>query len=361
MHLSAPRHDALIIGAGFFGVEIALELRRLGLKRILVVEREDGIMRRASYVNQARVHNGYHYPRSPMTADRSHANFERFVTDYADAVHTGMESVYAVARGSRISATQFETFCHMLGVPCRSPPRTITDLFDTALIEAAYLTRELTFDSSRLATRLGAELDAAGVEVRLGSAAHILGGDVDQVDVDVAGMVHRARYVFNCTYADIEFAGVSLRAGIKKELTEMVLIEPPREMRDVGVTVMDGPFFSCMPFPSLGLHTLSHVTYTPHESYSGTVREPLIPRKSNRVAMLRDSQRYMPSLGRARVVGSIFDIKAVLIRNEKDDGRPILIERAENLPNVMSVLGAKIDNIYDVRDFLRAQNWRLSW
>ncbi len=361
MHLSAPRHDALIIGAGFFGLEIALELRRLGFKRVLVVEREDRIMRRASYVNQARVHNGYHYPRSPMTADRSHANFERFVVDYADAVHTGMDSVYAIARGSRISASQFETFCHMLDVPCRPAPRAIADLFDDALIEAAYVTREVTFDTDRIAIRLQAELDGAGVEVRLGTTARILGGDPDQVDVAVAGSVHRARYVFNCTYSDIEFAGVSLRAGIKKELTEMVLMEPPRELRDVGVTVMDGPFFSCMPFPSLGLHSLSHVTYTPHESYSGTTRETLVPTKSNRVAMIRDSQRYMPSLGRARVVGSMFEVKAILIRNEKDDGRPILIERAEHLPNVMSVLGAKIDNIYEVRDFLRAQNWRLSW
>lgn len=361
MHLSAPRHDALIIGAGFFGLEIALELRRLGLRRILVVEREDGIMRRASYVNQARVHNGYHYPRSPMTADRSHANFEQFVTDYADAVNTDMESVYAIARGSRISASQFETFCHMLDVPCQPAPRAISELFDDALIEAAYVTRELTFDTSRIAARLAAELEAAGIEVRLGTTAEILGGDFDQVDVAVAGLVHRASYVFNCTYADIEFAGVPLRAGIKKELTEMVLIEPPRELRGVGVTVMDGPFFSCMPFPSLGLHTLSHVTYTPHESYSGSTKETLKPYKSNRVAMIRDSQRYMPCLGRAAVVGSMFEIKAVLIRNENDDGRPILVERAENLPNVMSVLGAKIDNIYEVRDFLRAQNWRVSW
>src|SRR6516225_11463008 len=58
--------EAIVIGGGFYGCETALELKRLGFGRIVLVEREPGLLRRASFVNQARVHNGYHYPRAYM-------------------------------------------------------------------------------------------------------------------------------------------------------------------------------------------------------------------------------------------------------------------------------------------------------
>jgi len=60
--------DAVIIGAGFYGSAIAIYLaRERGLKNIVLIERESALMLRASYNNQARVHNGYHYPRSFTT------------------------------------------------------------------------------------------------------------------------------------------------------------------------------------------------------------------------------------------------------------------------------------------------------
>ena len=352
--------DALVIGAGFFGVEIALELKRLGFARILLVERERGILRRASYVNQARVHNGYHYPRSLATAERSRANFERFVVDYNFAVQDNAESVYAIARGSRVSGAQFQNFCRMVGLPCRAAPRRLARLFEPGLIEEAFVTRELAFDAARIATRLRQKIALAEIELLVEAEAKILGGDTAGVDVAIDGVPHRASYVFNCTYADLEFAGVKLRSGIKKELAEIVLIKPPPELQNLAVTVMDGPFFSTMPFPAAGLHSLSHVRFTPHESHHAPTFQPLMPCKSNRVAILRDSQRYLPCLASADIVGSLFDVKATLVRHENDDARPILIERAADVPRVLSVLGAKIDNIYEVRQFLRAQDWSMA-
>lgn len=349
--------DALVIGGGFYGAEIALELRRLGFARVVMAEREPGILRRASYVNQARVHNGYHYPRSLATAERSRVNFEAFLDEYAHAVHFGMQSVYAIARASRVSAAQFEAFCHTIGAPCHPAPRRIAALLDPGLIERAFLTDELSFDAVRLAEHLERQLALAGVELRLGTEARVTGADADGVDVGVGSATERAAHVFNCTYADIEFAGVPLGTRVKKELTEIVLVEPPGDLANLGVTVIDGPFFSTTPFPAAGLHSLTHVRYTPHEASTAGHREPLAPTRSHREAMVRDAQRYLPCLGRARVVRSLFEIKAVLLRNEDDDGRPILVERSPMSPRIHSVLGSKLDNIYDVRHYLRAQHW----
>ena len=47
-------------------------------------------------------------------------------------------------------------------------------------------------------------------------------------------------------------------------MTEMCIVDVPDELKKVGITVMCGPFFSIMPFPSKQAHSFSHVRYTPH-------------------------------------------------------------------------------------------------
>ena len=347
--------DAVVIGGGFFGCETALELKRLGFSRIVLAEREGDILRRASFVNQARVHNGYHYPRAPATAARSHRNFERFVVDYSDAVMHGLEKYYAIARGSRVSADQFEAFCQRIGAKIRPASHEVNSLFAAGTIERVFRVEELAFDAEKLAARLRAELAASDIDVQLGTAARVTSFDDGGVDVDLVGTARRARFVFNCTYSDLAFAGVDVKTVIKRELAEMALISPPPQLTGRGFTVMDGPFFSVMPFPPAGLHTLSHVRYTPHESALGDVR--LRALRSNALAMVRDATRYMPCLSHAVIRKSLFEIKAVLQRSEDDDGRPILVERNDEAGRIFSILGAKIDNIYELRDFLREQQW----
>lgn len=356
MVASAP-YDAVVIGGGFFGCEVALTLRRLGFGRVLLIEKEKALLQRASFVNQARVHNGYHYPRSFVTAARSRFNYLRFADEFADAVVGGFTKLYAIPRGSRVSASQFSAFCSAIKAPCQEAPPQIRRLFNTELVEQTFLTQELAFDAEKLAARTSRQLDAAKVEVRLGTTGVIRGGSASSVKVDLQGSEVTTRWLFNCTYSGIEGVGVSLKSRIKKELAEMLLIEPPMALRDLGVTLMDGPYFSSMPFPSAGLHSLSHVRYTPHCSSEEIGWQPALPTRSNAEEMIRDAARYVPCLGNARVVRSLFEVKAVLSRSEGDDARPIMIERSDEHPQILSVLGSKIDNIYDARDYLGAQTW----
>jgi len=46
-------------------------------------------------------------------------------------------------------------------------------------------------------------------------------------------------------------------------------------------------------------------------------------------------------------------VKTVLAKNERDDGRPILFQRQPEDSSVISIMGGKIDNIYDLFDILR--------
>ena len=64
--------------------------------------------------------------------------------------------------------------------------------------------------------------------------------------------------------------------------------------------------------------------------------------------MRRDAARYVPLLADLVYERSLWEVKTVLPVNEADDGRPILFLTDVGLPNCACVLGAKIDNIYDV-------------
>ncbi len=64
--------------------------------------------------------------------------------------------------------------------------------------------------------------------------------------------------------------------------------------------------------------------------------------------MIRDATRLMPALAGCRYEESLCEVKAILPRNEADDGRPILLKAHYGLPNHHVIVGGKIDNVYDI-------------
>jgi glycine/D-amino acid oxidase-like deaminating enzyme len=353
--------DSVIIGGGFYGCALGVFLRQHG-HSVLIVEAGSDLMLRASYVNQARIHNGYHYPRSFVTAWRSLVNLPRFVEDYRDCVDDSFEKVYAIARrNSKINAYQFKQFCRNIGAPIRQAPATVKRLFDNQLIEDVFLVREFAFNATVLRELMREKLAKLDASVLLDTTVKRLdSAEGDRLRVTLSnGEEFQARSVFNCTYAQINTvlhnSGLPL-LPMKHEITEVALVEPPAELRELGITVMDGAFFSTMPFPAEGLHSLTHVRYTPHESWADIVDGYRNPyeyfasqrMQTNALYMIRDAQRYVPAMGRARYVRSLYEVKTVLLQNELDDGRPILCREHYGLKNLNLVMGGKIDNIYDV-------------
>jgi len=352
--------DVLVIGAGFFGCSIAMHLRRF-LGRVAVLEEGGEIMQRASYHNQARVHQGYHYPRSLLTGLRSRVNFDRFATEYRDCIDSSFAALYAIGRAfSHVTASQFASFCKRIGAPIQAAPEDLRRLFEPRHVEDVFLVREWAFNAQLLKEIVASKMNTAGVELHLRSRVT---GLTPQQDGSVLATVESggdcrgilAKTVFNCTYSGINrvLAGSNLPLiPLKHEWTEMALVEPPALLRNVAVTVMCGPFFSFMPFPARQLHSLSHVRYTPHWSWEepGSVGNPdaQAPGHSRYLAMIKDAERYLPALADCRYHDSLWGAKTVLPISETSDSRPILFQRSRVMPNLISVMGGKLDNVFDV-------------
>ena len=63
-------YERLVISAGIYGLYSATALAKRGYT-VAVIDTDTAPFLRGSYINQARIHNGYHYPRSYSTTAKS--------------------------------------------------------------------------------------------------------------------------------------------------------------------------------------------------------------------------------------------------------------------------------------------------
>ena len=267
------KYDAIAIGGGFFGCKLSLYLKQY-MNRILILEKESDLMQRASYANQARVHNGYHYPRSILTALRSRVNFPKFVNEYRECIARDFDKYYAIGKiFSKVNANQFKTFCDRIDAPIETASPSVKKLFNSHLIEEVFRTKEYAFDAVKLKERVSGELEKEKVEVKFNAEVFELKNCPESGEIEVNFQTESgcdrvaAKYVFNCTYSALNTilsASNLPTIPLKHELAEMALVRVSEPIEHLGITIMCGPFFSVMPFPPKNLHTLSHVRYTPH-------------------------------------------------------------------------------------------------
>lgn len=370
------RYDKIVIGAGLYGLYSALFCGRKDQK-VLVLECDPAPFRRATYINQARVHQGYHYPRSLSTAMRSAEYFERFNKDYGFCINREFDQVYATSsRYSWTDGEQFKRFCKAASIPCEElhPGR----FFKDRMCDGAFLTREYTYDAMLLKDHLLAELDSLGnVETRYGITIERIEKLQDAYAVHLDdGREYQTGFLLNATYAGIDqildMVGYE-KFRIKYELCEIILCDVDDRLKPYGFTVMDGPFFSVMPFGKTGLHSLTSVTFTPHTtSYEDVPTFPCQEGSGGYCSTLRlgncndcpakpvTAFPYMANLARRYLKDeygftykrSLFSMKPILMSSEIDDSRPTVVRTCSRDPTFVSVLSGKINTVYDLDEVL---------
>ena len=260
-------YDKIIIGAGLYGLYAAYFCGKRG-EKVLVLECETASFKRATYINQARVHMGYHYPRSISTAIKSANYFERFTKDYGFCILKEFDQIYATSsQYSWTSAKAFKNFCMAANIPCEeiNPNK----YFINKLCDGAFLTKEYTYDANILKNFFAEEIS------KLNNIKILYGACIKEINLQSAiysivlsnGDEFNAPYILNATYAATNQINSMIGAelySIKYELCEIILCKVSTELMNVGITVMDGPFFSIMPFGKTGFHSLTSVCFTPH-------------------------------------------------------------------------------------------------
>ncbi len=372
------KYDKVIIGAGLYGLYAAKRCSDKG-EKVLVLEYDRAPFQRATYINQARVHMGYHYPRSLTTAVKSAGYFRRFVEDFGFCIHDRFEQIYATSgRFSWTNAEQFMEFCRAAGIRCEEVA--VSKYFQTGMCDGAFLTEEYTYDAGILQKYYEEQLsDRNNVtflfEARLKKI--LRKNDVFEVWM-CDDTCFEAPFVLNATYASVnqiieKTEGIDQeKFKIKYELCEIILCEPDDTLRGTGITVMDGPFFSIMPFGKTGLHSLTSVTFTPHvTSYEelptfrcqegseecrpealGNCNTCIHKPDSAWPYMSHLADKYLKPEYAYTYKESLYSMKPILKSSEVDDSRPTAIRVLSESPVFISVLSGKINTVYDLDAYL---------
>lgn len=367
--------DKIILGAGLYGLYAAEKCGARG-QRVLVLERDAAPFMRATWINQARVHMGYHYPRSYSTAIKSARYFERFCKDYGFCTLTSFDQVYATsAHFSWTDAAAFRRFCAAANIRCDDlPPE---KYFNPGQCDGAFLTTEYTYDAQILKKYyLDALSKLPNVTLLFGHAPESIRAVGDIWQVKAGNTTAEAPFLLNATYAGVNEVHAMLGFepfGIKYELCEIILCTVSHALKNVGITVMDGPFFSIMPFGKTGYHSLTSVTFTPHlTSYDTLPTFPCQAQSGGRCrpgslyncndcpAKPASAWPYMSQLARKYLreeygfaySHSLYSMKPILKASEIDDSRPTVIRQYSGAPAFFSVLSGKINTVYDLDEVL---------
>jgi hypothetical protein len=310
-----------IVGGGIFGSTIAIELANQGWN-VVLYERHDDLLEEASSINQYRVHEGYHYPRSVETALECKASVSDFVKYYRQSIvpkRVGVNNFYAIAsKASMTDSKQYIAFLDAIGLPYKKvKPIRGTDL----MVEVD----EHIFDPATLRSIIKKRLKGTGVELRIGRVA--TEDDLKSFDFTIIA-----------TYANLNDLCAEKRE-YQYELCEKPVLKLPDAYRMKSIVIMDGPFMCIDPLGSSDLHVMGNVVHAIHhtntgykpvipDGYQNLLNKGIIsnPSITNINKFIESARQFFPDIDNAQHIGSMYTIRTVLPYREKDDARPTLVE-----------------------------------
>lgn len=349
-----------VIGCGIFGAMAALRLAARGAA-VTVFEQQARPLRGASYNNQNRLHLGFHYPRDDETARQSIRGFQRFREEFSGCILDGFPNAYFVAsEGSLVTPAQYLDFCQRMGLRHQ---RIDLASFEPQVrdVDLGVLCDEVVYDSALLADLVMERLAGAGIRPHFRARVQRIerhGGRFRLQLQDLSTAEFDA--VVNCSYANVNALTEQLGhhvADYQYEYTMVPVVEWAHPL--VGVSIMDGPFMTVLPFGRTGRYLLYHVAHSVVAEYVGRHLPPSWSTPEASPARGVDGQalfermrqacgRFVPALSAVRLAGFLEGPRMVLANRHDTDARPSIVRELE--PGYMTVFTGKIDHCTWVAD-----------
>ena len=328
----------LVVGGGIFGIVSAIELSKKGFS-VTLHEELDDIMRCASGVNQYRLHSGYHYPRSKVTALECSKSVEKFKTKYISCIiNNNIEHYYSISNeNSLVNGDEYIKFLDDMGLYYKQV-KTMNNSQVTVSV------KEELFNHKILRRNLIDELVLYNVNMILNHKTN----KNEFSDFD---------YIVISTYSKINEL-VGNKREYQFEVCEKPVVRLPNEYKNKSIVVMDGPFMCLDPYGNTEYHVLGNVVHAIHSTNIGY--KPIIndklkgylnsgiienPKVTNIGKFIDTGKDYFDGFDKLEHIGSMYTIRTVLSNREHDDARPTIVNRESD--NIFSVFSGKIVTCVD--------------
>ncbi len=341
--------DIAIIGGGIFGATCAIIL---GKKyKITIFERHDDLLKEASWANQYRHHMGYHYPRDLETVRQIQKDKKDFEKLYGPTIVKNFISYYSVSRkDSYTSAGNFIKFCKKFHLPYKIG-YPAPNLLNPSIVETCLKTPESIYDYEKLKSFVKNKIKK-NKNIVLKINHTVIGAKIGKDGKKILEILRSGEktkkefdYVINATYINrnkfcrwLKFPAQLLKFNFK----EVNVLKFPIK-KNIGVTIMDGPFATYLATNTPGIFTFGNVPLSVHKSKSGHIPNEENWLKSAKTRWLKMQKRclkWMPILKDAKYIKSMFVVLPVLQEKDETRGRPT--EVAYHGYGCWSILSGKI-------------------
>ena len=238
-----------IIGAGFFGLSIAIKIKeKYPRSQVTVFEKEKDILMGASGKNQFRCHLGYHYPRSEQTIKECKTSFREF-NKYFSGCYIKSENYYAIAKKN--SLTDFEKYLQILKKNKLSFKVCENDLLKKENIEGAISVKEKLINIYLIKKKFQRIINSLGIKIVCNK----------EITLD-ENFIKNYDNVFLCTYDNNNNNLKNFKSLKKKyqyQLVEKIITKTPREFNNKSFVILDGPFMCIDPYYKNNLSILGSV------------------------------------------------------------------------------------------------------
>jgi hypothetical protein len=260
--MTNTKQKVAIIGAGIFGCSTAWTLAK-NRYQVDLFEKNDDIMKAASFVNQYRIHRGYHYPRSKETIEDTKRGSKTFIEAYGEEIlDKAVDHYYCIAtKDSFVTPEEYKQVLKETGLEYEEVKLEIIDSQNIALTVKV---KEELFDPYVLKKVCMERLDKYGVNLQLNKA-------VEYDDLDDYDLVVIATYSLNNNFLKNH---PEKQRDYQFELCEKILVELPPEYAKKGVVVMDGPFTCFDPFGNTDKFLMGNVVHAIHQRTVGKFPMP---------------------------------------------------------------------------------------
>jgi len=328
-----------VVGGGIFGCTTAWMLAKEGYN-VDLFEKNDDLITQASYINQYRLHKGYHYPRSKETAQSSIWGEKSFLDTYGEAVMNGdIEHYYCISKeDSLVNSTEYEDFLNDLNLKYKE--KTL-DLIQKNVVDLTVEVDEMLFDPIKIRKLVWDKLNKYNVNVNLNTNVDI--DDLDNYD-----------YIVNSTYANLnKLLPPNKHKNYQFELCEKPVVKLSKKYRNKSIVIMDGPFMCIDPLGDTDYHVMGNVVHAIHSTnigkfpvydsrYDGLLNKGIVknPSITNIDKFIDSAREFFVDIEKLKHIGSMFTFRTVMPNREKDDARPTLVEKSND--KTFSIFSGKI-------------------
>lgn len=310
----------LIIGAGIHGSYIAKYLSSYNVK-IFLIDKNKDICDETSASTHNRANRGFHYPRSMKTANECKISYDYFKKKYPNFLEK-KQSIYCIEKKSKVNFKNYKKFYKKIGIKYHIIKKSIFIKNDN--LEAITSGEEGCYNHFKIKKMLKSKINNDKVKFypkfKLKKASYKK-KNLTIISQENKKITEKFDFIINTTYSNINnilkiFNNKKVPVNYKHQIAEVAVFKS--KIKFPGITIMDGPFVTIMPYIGEKNHFLLYDVENSILKKSNNYIDHF-KKKSNFKQMKEKLSKYLNFTNKISYVKSLYGYRPIPIKKNGDD------------------------------------------